>query len=187
MWTPSAGSQAIAAGRTSRLTRLSLLLAASISIWLLEALLLPSLPIPGAKFGFANVVTLLVIVGYGLSETLSNITLRVLAGSLVTGTLLGPAFLLAFFAGLAAALVMYAAYNWKRGGLSLVGVSVAGSVTHVAIQLVLAAFITGTWLVWLQAPLLVLVAVGTGCFNGLVGWLVAVRVYPERIRVETAG
>lgn len=173
---PSANSATVASTSARRLTQLSVLLAAAVLVWIVEASLLPSLPVPGAKFGFANVVTLLVIVAYGLSESVANVALRVVIGSLITGTLLGPAFLLAICAGIAAAGAMYAAYRWRRAGLSLIGVSVVGSVTHVAVQLVLAAVLMGTWLVWLQAPLLLLVAVATGCFNGFVAWLVATRL-----------
>ncbi len=180
MWTQSASSTSISDARTRRLTQLSLLLAAAIVIWLLESMLFPSLPVPGAKIGFANIVTLLVIVGFGFAESVTNVALRVIVGSLVTGTLLGPAFLLGFCAGVAAALVMSALYHSPRLGLSLVGVSVAGSVTHILVQLLLAALVTGTWLVWLQTPWLLLVAVITGCFNGLVGYLVASRIFPHR-------
>ncbi len=177
MWTPSASSVRSEAAGTRRLTQLSLLLAAAVVIWLLESMLLPALPLPGAKFGFANVITLLLIAGYGFWESVSNVALRVLVGSLLTGTLLGPPFLLAFTAGIAAAAVMAALYRARWAGLSLVGVSVAGSVTHILVQLLLAALVTGTWLVWLQLPWLLLVGALTGCFNGVVCWLVARRVF----------
>lgn len=170
------GSVAATATGTRRLTQLSLLLAAALLIWLLEATILPSLPVPGAKFGFANVVTLVVIAGYGLSESLANVGLRVVVGSLVVGTLLSPAFILAVVAGTAAAVAMYATYRSGRAGLSLVGVSVVGSVVHVSVQLLLAAILVGTWGVWLQAPILLLVAVGTGCFNGFVAWHLVERL-----------
>lgn len=171
---PGAGLAAEAGAH--RLTQLSMMLAAATAIWLLEATMLPSLPIPGAKFGFANVVTLLVIVGWGLAESAGNVALRVVVGSLITGTLLSPAFVLAIVAGTVAALAMYGLWRWERSGLSLVGISVAGSVVHTLCQLVLAAVMLGTWMVWLQAPVLVLVAVGTGCFNGLVAWRLAGRL-----------
>jgi len=166
----------VAATGARRLTQLAALLAAAIAIWLVEATLLPSLPIPGAKFGFANVVTLVVIAGYGLSESAANVVLRVLVGSLAVGTLLSPAFVLAICAGTAAACVMYGLYAWKGAGLSLVGVSVAGSTVHTLVQLLLAALVFGTWMVWVQAPVLLLVAVATGCFNGLVAWRLVKRL-----------
>lgn len=175
MSTPSADNEArtvvtLGISSTQRLARLAVLLAAAIAIWLLESTLLPSLPIPGAKFGFANIVTLLVIAEYGFSEAATNVLLRVLVGSLVVGTLLSPAFVLAIGAGTAAACVMYGLYRWKGAGLSLVGVSVAGSVVHTGVQLLLAALLMGTWMVWLQGPALLIVAIVTGCFNGLVAW-----------------
>ena len=158
------------------MTQLAALLAAAVIVWLAEATLLPSLPLPGAKFGFANVVTLVVIAGFGLSESTANVILRVLLGSLITGTLLSPAFALAVAAGTAAAVAMYAAYHAPRAGLSLIGVSVVGSTVHTVVQLLLAALLLGSWAVWVQAPVLLLVAVGTGCFNGLVAWQLVRRL-----------
>lgn len=174
--TPSVGSGVVAAAGARRLAQLAALLGAALCLWLVEASLLPGLPIPGAKLGFANIVTLVVIVGYGLSESVTNVSLRVLLGSLITGTVLSPAFMLALVAGTAAAAAMYAVWRWQWTGLSLVGVSVVGSIVHTLAQLLLAALLLGTWAVWLQTPALLLVGTLTGCFNGLVAWHLAERL-----------
>lgn len=173
---------------TKKLVILSLLLALGVVLYVAEALYLPSLPIPGAKLGLANVVTLLVLFLYGWREAIANAVLRTIVGSVAAGTLLTPAFFFSFVGALVSALVMIAVFTFFFGKLSLVGISLAGAVSHNLAQTVLASFLLSHWAIFLQTPLLILIAILAGSFNGLCANCVIARIvsFPKDVlEIET--
>jgi len=118
-----------------RVTRLGFLTAAGTALFVLESLI--PLPLPFLKVGLANISTLLALLLAGPADAVSVVFLRVLAGSLITGSFLGPAFILAMTAGLASAAAM-ALLRAAAGRLfGPVGLSLAGSTAHVSTQLAL--------------------------------------------------
>ncbi len=153
--------------RTKKLVLLSLLLGAGIVLYILEAFYFPALPIPGAKLGLANVVTLLLLVLYGWRECIFNVVARTLIGSVVTGTFLSPAFFFSFIGALVSALVMIAVFATLFGRFSLVGISLAGATTHNMTQMVLASILLSHWGIFMETPFLILFAVLAGTFNGI--------------------
>jgi len=142
-------------------------------------------PIPGVRFGLANMVTLIALVQLGARRAVGVVLLRTVVSSVVLGTFLTPAFVLSFSAGLVSTLVMilFHAVPSRRGPLrfGLVGISVAGAVAHVLTQLglVYLLFVTsrGVWLLW---PWLALAAIVTGTTTGLIAGQVFSRL--EEVR-----
>jgi heptaprenyl diphosphate synthase len=153
--------------QTKRMVILSLLLGAGITLYIVEAFYFPGLPIPGAKLGLTNIVTLLLLVLYGWRECIFNVVARTVIGSMITGTFLTPAFFFSFLGALASALIMIIVFAKFFGKLSLVGVSLAGAVTHNMTQMVLASFLLSHPGIFLETPLLILFAVLAGTFNGI--------------------
>lgn len=153
--------------QTKRLVILALLLGAGITLYMLETLYFPALPIPGAKLGLTNVVTLLLLVLYGWRECIYNVIARTVVGSIVTGTFLTPAFFFSFIGGLASALVMIVVFAKLFGKFSLVGISLVGAATHNLTQLVLASILLNHLGIFLEAPFLIFFAVLAGTFNGV--------------------
>ena len=151
----------------NRLVLLSLLLAAGVILNVFETLYLPPLPVPGAKVGLAHIITLFLVAFFSLREALINLVLRVVVASLATGTFLTTLFFFSLGGALVSYLVMALMYSRLGGRLSLLGVSVAGAVTHNLTQLALAVWLLGTWGIALHLPFLVIVGVITGSFNGL--------------------
>jgi len=84
--TPSATELAVTAD-DYRIARLA---AAAIALTVAEAAI--PLPLPGIKPGLANIVTLIVLWRYGWRDAAWVSLLRVLAGSLLLGQFLAPAF-----------------------------------------------------------------------------------------------
>ena len=118
-----------------RVTRLGFLTAAGTALFVLESLI--PLPLPFLKVGLANISTLLALLVGGPADALSVVFLRVCAGSLVTGSFLGPAFILAMTAGIVSAGVM-ALVRAATGRLfGPLGISLAGSTAHVCTQMAL--------------------------------------------------
>ncbi len=144
-----------------------MLLGAGIALYIVEAFYVPALPIPGAKLGLANIVTLLLLVFYGWREVLLNVVMRTIIGSIVTGTFMTPAFFFSLSGALISALVMIVVFTRFFGKFSLVGVSLLGAVSHNMTQLVLACLLLNQWGILLETPFLILIAILTGAFNGI--------------------
>jgi heptaprenyl diphosphate synthase len=155
--------------RSSPIARLAVLVACASVLQVAESLL-PH-PLPGVRIGLANIITIVALAELGPSWALQLAFYRSLVSSLVLGTFLAPAFVLSLGGGLASALVMMLVYAAARRvpGLGLVGVSVAGAVSHIVAQLALVyfVFVRSAGVLWL-APWLVLSAVATGLLTGLV-------------------
>ena len=152
-----------------RIATLGLLVAVGVSLFVLEALI--PLPVPFLKVGLANISTLLALMLFDAPAALLVVGLRVVIGSLLTGSLFSPAFVMAIGGGLASAAAMGIARTAFRDAFSPIGLSVIGSVTHVVAQLTLVSlfFVHGFALSYLL-PLLL----GSALAGGLVvGWLSA--------------
>lgn len=159
--------------------RIAWLAALAITIHIMESAL-PS-PLPGVKPGLANVVTLVVLYRYGWKAAAWVSGLRVLAGSLLLGTFLSPAFVLslagAFCALLAlapAAWMTCAAPRWAPGPI---GCGVLAAWAHMAGQFWVAylLFVPHEGLFHLL-PILLTVSLVFGVLSGTVADVVIKRL-----------
>ncbi len=123
---------------------------------------------PGAKLGLANVVALYAVLTWGTGRAVLINALRTVAVSLILGTFMSPGFILAFSGALLSALVMGKTRRLAGDCLSAVGLSVVGAVTHNIGQLLAAAYIVRQAGVLFYLPYLLLFAIPTGTFIGLV-------------------
>jgi len=156
-----------------RVTRLGFLTAAGTALFVLESLV--PLPLPFLKVGLANISTLLALLLGGPADALSVVFLRVLAGSLITGSFLGPAFILAMTAGLVSAAVMAIVRGAAGRLFGPVGLSLAGSTAHVSTQMALVMFlyVRNTAVAGLLPVLLL-----TALIGGMIVGLVTARLLP---------
>ncbi|HAA37743.1 MAG TPA: heptaprenyl diphosphate synthase [Firmicutes bacterium] len=153
--------------KTKKLTHLAMLITFALVIHTVESAL--PMPIPGAKLGLANVITLLTFVLYGLGAAMFVSVCRTLLGSMFAGTFLAIGFYLSFSGAIVSTLIMAVGmYFWRRGKISLIAVSVLGAVAHNTTQVVVASAIIGNAnLIRLYLPILLLLALPTGFFTGL--------------------
>jgi len=153
------------------------LLMLAIGMHLFEASL-PSLG-PWFKPGLANLVTLLALLLMGARAALSLTIGRIVVGSFLIGTLFTPTFLIAIAGGLSAALAMIAAWRWLPG-ISLVGVSLIGALTHMLAQFVTveSLFIQQPALYY-ALPALLLLSCISGWINGALAGYIAGRLGNE--------
>jgi heptaprenyl diphosphate synthase len=148
-------------------TRLGFLASLGTALFVLESLI--PLPLPFLKVGLANISTLLALILSGPADALGVVFIRVLAGSLVTGSLFGPAFILAMTAGIASAAVMAGVQHWAGRAFGPVGVSLAGATSHVITQLsVVALLYVRSAAVMHLLPVLLLTALVGGLIVGIV-------------------
>jgi heptaprenyl diphosphate synthase len=167
-----------------RVVRVSILVACASVLQVAESLL-PH-PVPGVRLGLANIITVIAMVYIGPASAVELAVLRTLVSSMILGTFLTPTFVLSFSGGVVSALVMVLLYRLSgRGPFSfgLIGISVGGSVSHLATQvaLVYLLFIRNSGVLWLW-PWLGLAAVVTGILTGMIA-VQAVRRLEARDRI----
>lgn len=131
--------------------------------------LLPT-PVPWLRLGFANIITLVTIMLYGFRTALTVTLIRVILGSIFTGTFLGPAFILSFGGGVASVAAMGLAHRIFKRLFGPVGLSMIGAFFHNTVQLILAyfLFIQRVEAVVLISPIIIFAGTLTGVVNGIV-------------------
>ena len=151
--------------------------ALAIAIHILEAAF-PS-PLPGVKPGLANVITVIVLMRYGWYTAAWVAALRVLAGSLLVGTFLGPTFIMSASGAAAALGALWVARALAGRWLGALGYSVCAALAHMGAQLLVAwqVFIPHPALLKL-APFLLTAALVFGIVSGVIAATVLSRLEP---------
>ena len=150
-----------------KFTRLSMLLALSVALNVIEA----SLPlfngyIPGLKLGLANIVTLFIIYKFSLKDAFYVGILRVfLVGILRTG-LFSTTFFFSLSGVLLSIICMYLAKNLFK--LSIVGVSIIGSISHSIGQVFTSILLLQMTSMIYYLPWLLLFSIPTGILVGII-------------------
>lgn len=153
---------------TRKLVYLGLMVGMAMGLHIFESMFPIPAPFPGAKLGLANIITLFVVVAFGPKEAVVVTLMRTILGSLMMGTFFSITFFLSFFGGIASSLVMGITYRFLRDSFSLVGISVLGALTHNVVQVGVAAYFVSTAGIFFYLPYLLLFALPTGFFVGLV-------------------
>ena len=147
--------------------RIARLAALAIGLTLAEAAL-PS-PIPGVKPGLANIVVLMVLMQYGWRAAAWVSGLRVLAGSILLGSLFTPGFWLSAAGAITSLGVLALVRHLPSRYFGPVSLSVLAAFGHIGGQLALA----GAWLLPSVAlitllPVFAAAALVFGAVNGVI-------------------
>lgn len=145
-----------------RMALLGILSGLAVVLSLLEGLL-PSLPVPGAKWGLSNLATMTALSVLGTPAAV-GVALVKAGFALLRG---GTACFMSLSGGLCSVLVMAALSRFWRGRIGFLGVGVAGAAAHNGGQLLCAMVLVDGGL-WRTAPLLLVMALVAGCATGLV-------------------
>ena len=155
-----------------KLTLASLLCAAGLVVFVIEAQIPPLTNIPGIKLGLSNVFTMLALFWVGPSWAFGTMLVRVSLGSLLTGQTM--AFFYSLSGGTAAFLAMWALKR-PLGEKKLWVLSAFGAMAHNLGQMAAAVWITRTPALLYYLPVLMVSAIVTGIFTGLCAQLVSGR------------
>lgn len=143
-----------------------------------ESLIPLRLPAPGMKIGLANIVTVWVLYSMGIKPAAIISVLRVLLVGFLFGNLYSIIFSLA---GAAASMgVMYALRKIKR--FSIIGVSIAGGVTHNLAQTAVAMIVLENARIAYYLPALIIGGVAAGIAIGILGGLLykKIKILPSK-------
>ncbi len=150
---------------TRKMTLLANFLAIAIVLNIIESAI-PIIPVPGAKLGFANVVTLIIIYVYSFKDGFALTILRVLLVALLSGKLLGPIFYMSLSGAVVATLAM--GIFKKMNYFGIIGVSVIGSIFHCIGQIAAGIFVIGSIAVIAYLPVMLFLSIPAGVLTGII-------------------
>lgn len=155
---------------THKIALMGVLTAGAIIIAIIESFI-PSIGIPGIKLGLANIVILVILYEIGVVEAIVVDLSRVFIVGLLRGTLISMGFLMSL-TGAVMSLGIMILLHLVLKKFSIVGVSVIGSVFHVAGQILIAMAFLGTVYIVYYFPFILLSAIITGVLVGIVAQLI---------------
>ena len=150
---------------TKKIAKLSMLLSISVVLGLLESFIpIMSGIVPGIKLGLANIAVVFAIYELSFKDAIYISVLRVLLiGILRTGL-----FSISFFFSLSGALLsivfMFLAKEYTK--MSIVGVSVVGSIFHSVAQIIVACIFLSNINIVYYLPILLISSIVTGVIVG---------------------
>lgn len=146
-----------------RLALLGVLAALAIVLSIVESMLPLPTPVPGIKFGLANIVVMYALIFLGWRDALLLAALKALYGFITRGATAG---LLSLCGGLLAVAVMSLALYLLKDKISYLALSVLGAIAHNIGQLAVASVLLGT-VMWYYAPILLISGIATGTITSL--------------------
>ena len=149
---------------TGRITRLALLTAIALTIFLVEAQIPAHTTVPGVKLGLSNIVTVYAMFAMGPGDALLVLSARVFLGAVFSGQMMTLIYSAA--GGLLSWCTLCLLRKlFTREQIWLV--SPAAAIFHNLGQLLAAAAVLRSWAVMAYLPYLVIAAVLAGLFTGI--------------------
>ena len=158
--------------QTRKLTRMALLTAIALTIFMVEAQIPALVPIPGVKLGLSNIVTVFAVYTMGSKEGAMILAARIFLGAVFAGN-----FSTIFYSAAGGACAILVTIGLKklltRRQLWVAGA--LGAVAHSVGQMAVAVAMTGTPGLLMYLPVLVICSIVTGLFTGLCAQLLVKR------------
>ncbi|KNZ41059.1 Gx transporter family protein [Acetobacterium bakii] len=153
--------------KSYRLVILGLYVALALILSYVESFIPLPLPVPGAKIGLPNIVTLVSLLTIGWPLTILVVVARIFLTGFMFGTLFSIIYSLG--GGLLSLLIMGLLLRFAKEGYSLILISIFGAIAHNLGQLLVAGIVLqNANLVLYYFPFLMLIAIPTGFFVGIV-------------------
>lgn len=150
--------------KTRELTRMALLTAIALTIFMVEAQLPALTPVPGIKLGLSNIVTVYAVFTLGAKQAAAILASRVFLGAVFSGQM---STILYSGAGGALALAVTVLVRWVLTKKQIWIAGVLGAVAHSVGQMAAAVWVSGTPGLIAYLPVMILSGLLTGAFTGL--------------------
>ncbi len=134
----------------------------------IEVLIPFNFGIPGIKLGLANIVVLTALYTFGAKDAFIISCIRILLVGLTFGNLFSMLYSIA--GGLLSWAIMCLLKRIK--GFSIIGVSIAGGISHNVGQIVVAAIVLKTIALAYYLPFLLIAGIITGLLIGILGHII---------------
>ncbi len=154
-------------GKYKRIVFLALMVSIALVLHIVESGI-PALVfiVPGLRLGLANIVSVVMIYRFRVSEALGVLVLRILMASIFAGGV--SMFLYSISGGLLSFVVMLLVKKFNFLKLSVSGVSMLGAIFFNVGQLIVAAIMIETLSIMAYLPVMGIASILTGFFVGLV-------------------
>lgn len=164
--------KAVYAMKTRKMTRMALLTAIALTIFMVEAQIPPVVPLPGVKLGLSNIVTVYAVFALGSGEAAAILFCRIFLGSVFAGNFSS---ILYSAAGGTLAILMTILLRKVLNHKQLWVAGALGAVAHSIGQVCMASLITRTPGLFVYLPMLVAISIVTGLFTGFCAQLLVNR------------
>ena len=148
----------------SNITLLAMLITVSLMLSYVETLI-PAIPIPGAKIGLPNVVTLIALNTLGFWGAAAITITRTLLSALLFSSIISWVYSIA--GGMISLIVMYILMKLFDDKMSLLAVSISGAIVHNLAQLGVAILVLETISVATLLPWLLIISIPAGIVVGI--------------------
>jgi heptaprenyl diphosphate synthase len=158
---------------TKRITRMALLTAIALTIFVIELQIPNLVPIPGVKLGLANIITVCAMFWMGPRDTACILVARILLGSFFAGQMMSLLY------SLAGGFLCYLTMLFMRKLVTERQIwvcSVVGAIAHNIGQITVAVLITQTRALLYYLPVLMVSGIIAGVFTGLCAQFVVGRI-----------
>lgn len=150
--------------KTRTLTTVAMLSALGVVLSIIESYIPLFSVIPGLKLGLANIVIVFALYKFGFKVSLSVSLVRILLVAMLRVGF-GINFIFSLAGAFLSIIVMYLTMKTK---LSIIGVSVLGSISHSIGQILIAIVLLNNKLVIYYLPYLLILSIPTGVIIGLI-------------------
>ena|SRR5690554_1214928 len=171
-------------GNTRKSVITALLVSLGLVLHFIENMIPLSFIIPGARLGLANAANLIGLVLLGFKGGFLILILRIVLGSLLTGTFMSINFYLSISGGLPGFFVMAFAFYLAGKRFSLLGISVIGACFHNLGQITASYFIIHNPGIFYYLPYLILLSIPTGIAVGLISFYSLKHIPDRAVRGE---
>ena len=164
---------------SKKIAQLSMLIALSLILFLVEALFPPFFPIaPYVKIGLSNSVMLFVLIIYGEKESLLFMLIKNVLGCLILGNWYAFPFNISgsFFS----LITMILLYRYIFPKISIISISVAGAIISNIVRTAVGATIMQTAGLLLDLPIIAFISTGAGIIIGAIV-VFFIKYLPDKI------
>ncbi|SKA87846.1 heptaprenyl diphosphate synthase [Caloramator quimbayensis] len=151
--------------KTQNMIFISILVAQALVLYIVETMIPVPFITPGAKLGLANIITVVSLYSLSLADTFLVVILRIILSTLLVGSL--SSFFFSLSGGILSLLVMFILKKFGKENVSIIGVSVMGSVFHNIGQILVASITVQNIRIIAYLPVLMIAGIGTGIFVGI--------------------
>lgn len=150
-----------------KITKLSMLISLSVVISIIESYIpIFNNIIPGLRLGLSNVIILYVLYNYSFKESIYVSLIRVLLVGLLRTGLFSITFFFSLSGAILSIISMYIVKKIKL--LSIIGVSIVGSITHSIGQILIAILLLKNNTIIYYLPYLLIFSIPTGILTGII-------------------
>ena len=150
--------------KAKKVILISLFVSVALIVSLLEYYI--PIPIPNVRLGLSNIITINSILLFGFKETFFISFLKAILLVIILGNPIS--FIYNFSAGFTSIVTMYILNRFCSKYLSLIGISVLGSVSHVMVQILVSMVLLNTRTLINFIPFLGIIGVFTGILVGII-------------------